>query len=856
MRWRDTARLRDTYKSSRLADVVWKAFPIWRRAATCNNTACFSTKRQVRSRVFFLTSYGSYNVVINMCFHGRVNCVVIVAYERAWWLCFNRYAAVRLLASHLGEPGSITGGVAPECLQVGIAPGDATGQRFLPHTHFASPRSALKTSMFRATQALRFISLCYDGVAIRPDVSKFNRDAIVQGCWLKQQESPPSNWEPRNIARGIETIQANGTPLKINIFSPRRRSSMEKQKTDVPTPILGYRNQCNYTPNTCTLKSSLRLARSSLNTPWTTLKQYKTCKESSSESHTARCRVTQATLYGAAADEQKTVARVYTGLWSPACRTTILLILPCSAYATLPSSRVTLNRGGQQFPPLALHPAGVREPPAGRLPRSHGRHFAHPVKMDVQGPHGVTKKKKKSTDFAWPTLPEDCTRAIGITPHERQLQEPPPPTNNQSRKYRPAYDWSCHLLSSGHWIVTPTEDGIQRHDGNTARLARRSDEALEVRVSVARIAPLLLGLGRAGTHSSFLNSLHPHRLSRPRCQETPNLSTKLRYSSGFVVINFRINKLTIGKSSDRILKVLFASDGVQAMPQISLKRHDLGRPAGSIFTPVIASTSMGRPLHGGSIVLLAAGWIQDGREPPLPRTYIELTPASIPLSGGGDFKRAGLACRWSLQPALSHVACQSWLLVTTPHCTRSTGEHVVHSSALSEINNAVGLITLFTHPVSSLASHDGDSGSTGFSRRSPVSPAPSSRRRSIPISSTRIGSQDLDVKSRPNFVAHSRSSVLRFSVIRLPRVPDFGTKRLLLQVSLLASHQDEPDAIPGQVIPGFSHVGIVLDDAAGRRVFSGISRFPHLFILALLHTHLKHSHQLSIPHCKELPKSL
>ncbi|KAJ8894829.1 hypothetical protein PR048_000136 [Dryococelus australis] len=37
----------------------------------------------------------------------------------------------------------------------------------------------------------------------------------------------------------------------------------------------------------------------------------------------------------------------------------------------------------------------------------------------------------------------------------------------------------------------------RRHDGNTARLARRSDETLGVRVSVARIAPSLLDLERA-----------------------------------------------------------------------------------------------------------------------------------------------------------------------------------------------------------------------------------------------------------------------------------------------------------------------------------------------------------------------
>ncbi|KAJ8874131.1 hypothetical protein PR048_024973 [Dryococelus australis] len=45
-------------------------------------------------------------------------------------------------------------------------------------------------------------------------------------------------------------------------------------------------------------------------------------------------------------------------------------------------------------------------------------------------------------------------------------------------------------------------------------------------------------------------------------------------------------------------------------------------------------------------------------------------------------------------------------------------------------------------------------------------------------------------------------------------------------VRLLASHQGKPDSIPGGITPRFPHVGIVPDDAAGRRVFSRISRFP------------------------------
>ncbi|KAJ8881592.1 hypothetical protein PR048_018077 [Dryococelus australis] len=52
---------------------------------------------------------------------------------------------------------------------------------------------------------------------------------------------------------------------------------------------------------------------------------------------------------------------------------------------------------------------------------------------------------------------------------------------------------------------------------------------------------------------------------------------------------------------------------------------------------------------------------------------------------------------------------------------------------------------------------------------------------------------------------------------------------------------------PAGSLPDFRFVGIVPDDAASRRVFSEISRFPHAIILALFHTHLKHPHRLSRP---------
>ncbi|KAJ8896120.1 hypothetical protein PR048_001462 [Dryococelus australis] len=52
-----------------------------------------------------------------------------------------------------------------------------------------------------------------------------------------------------------------------------------------------------------------------------------------------------------------------------------------------------------------------------------------------------------------------------------------------------------------------------------------------------------------------------------------------------------------------------------------------------------------------------------------------------------------------------------------------------------------------------------------------------------------------------------------------------GERRFIV-VKLLASHQGEPASIPCRITSGFWKVGIVQDDDAGQRVFSGISRYP------------------------------
>ncbi|KAJ8871172.1 hypothetical protein PR048_027478 [Dryococelus australis] len=76
------------------------------------------------------------------------------------------------------------------------------------------------------------------------------------------------------------------------------------------------------------------------------------------------------------------------------------------------------------------------------------------------------------------------------------------------RLYKGLWSLAHRLLNTRNFPIPTNEKretiGRPNHDhaGNTARLARRSDKALGVRVSVARITHSLLDLGRAVSHSS------------------------------------------------------------------------------------------------------------------------------------------------------------------------------------------------------------------------------------------------------------------------------------------------------------------------------------------------------------------
>ncbi|KAJ8881242.1 hypothetical protein PR048_017718 [Dryococelus australis] len=168
----------------------------------------------------------------------------------------------------------------------------------------------------------------------------------------------------------------------------------------------------------------------------------------------------------------------------------------------------------------------------------------------------------------------------------------------------------------------------------------------------------------------------------------------------------------------------------------------------------------------------------------------------------------------------------------------------------------------------------------GFSRGSPVSPTLSICRCSILTSINLIGSQDLAVRSNLNLFTHSlshrKSCIPRGNLIPhplhsgagpfSPRFTFIGSQELdvkshpnpfthfansrniLLRLSRGAVVAGRLDCSPPTKAnwvqspavgtPGFSQVGIVPGDAFGRRVFTGISRFPHPCIPALLHCYL------------------
>ncbi|KAJ8882504.1 hypothetical protein PR048_014315 [Dryococelus australis] len=112
---------------------------------------------------------------------------------------------------------------------------------------------------------------------------------------------------------------------------------------------------------------------------------------------------------------------------------------------------------------------------------------------------------------------------------------------------------------------------------------------------------------------------------------------------------------------------------------------------------------------------------------------------------------------------------------------------------------------------------------------------------------------DPHINSRPGFDAPrvmltETRAVNRYKILQVNAGTQYNQGGATVAEWLACSPPTKGDqgSIPGRVT-GFSQLGIVLEEAVGWRVFSGISRFPRPFIPAPLHTHLNHHQQLSRP---------
>ncbi|KAJ8890266.1 hypothetical protein PR048_009774 [Dryococelus australis] len=118
-----------------------------------------------------------------------------------------------------------------------------------------------------------------------------------------------------------------------------------------------------------------------------------------------------------------------------------------------------------------------------------------------------------------PKCPDVYRKGLKVLPHQRCYDVRTFPPDSSTREARGASGAAerCLMATTGNGfnlahsgtfhtplrysrrLLNLPEPRFRRYDENTARHARRSDEALGVRVTVARIAPPLLDLGRAAT---------------------------------------------------------------------------------------------------------------------------------------------------------------------------------------------------------------------------------------------------------------------------------------------------------------------------------------------------------------------
>ncbi|KAJ8882493.1 hypothetical protein PR048_014304 [Dryococelus australis] len=338
----------------------------------------------------------------------------------------------------------------------------------------------------------------------------------------------------------------------------------------------------------------------------------------------------------------------------------------------------------------------------------------------------------------------------------------------------------------------------QRHDGNTARLARTSDEALGVSVSVEPIALSLLDLQCAGRMAKERERERETSFSCPGC--------RMRLST-----SFRPRCRNEGGDNQRITSSTLAA---RKFPQIAphvigaVRRLRTAANSELIITRARVRQRCVAELVSDTTVSPCEPSSSDHNS--TSHRHLQSSPEML--------KMLYVSTNTCIVPPLHghpDASMNPWKIpdcFATRHNSFKEGAHIVHwgcihaTGATVEKRLARSPPTKANRVQSPAESPDFPMWEScramplvgGFSRESPVSPSLSFRCR-YKFTLIITGSQHLSVKGRPNIFTHCM---------------------------LLAFHVGEPGSIPSGVTPEFSHVGIVPDDTVGRQVFSGISRFP------------------------------
>ncbi|KAJ8868745.1 hypothetical protein PR048_030285 [Dryococelus australis] len=331
-----------------------------------------------------------------------------------------------------------------------------------------------------------------------------------------------------------------------------------------------------------------------------------------------------------------------------------------------------------------------------------------------------------------------------------------------------------------------------RRDGNTARLARRSDEALGVRVSVARIAPSLLNLGRAVI------------ILRLRVQNVVSLESAPSESWGARYEDDEAKEMEIGEREP--VESLRSMVGLH----VSLS-HGASFP---LSLPTLLETSPGVMLTPKSYV----GFEPRSFHTPDRRVALPTAPRKVdPLpvvsgcprvcSGRTDLRRGQcyiLLCIASFPYPRSAPAGERNNVEDRMQNGNRGARRDLQRSVVAAIRPSGLVSPSVTERIEclGLALQEFFDHRFHFSQRDSGCGEPSiSGQRDFAATGLRADSLEIRALHGLNPLAHCQ----------------INQSLLPITISTLASHHGEPGSIPSR-ITGFSQEGIVPDDAVGRRV--------------------------------------